>query len=78
MPTTTNGPSDWVREAIETARDGLLPSRKTRIAEMIDIVTDAIEVLRTRDGVPVTHDMARERARNILAVFIAGDMVVLP
>jgi hypothetical protein len=76
---TTTGPADWVREAIETAQRAIKADpRKTRIEEMIGVITDGIEVLQHRDGVPVTHGMARERARNILAVFVGMNWLVLP
>lgn len=65
--------TDWVHEAILEGHANAqadVSERRKLVEEIVQDITDGIEVLRTRDGCPVTHDMARERARNIAAGFV--------
>ena len=50
-----------------------------QLARLIDELTSAVAVLRTRDKLPVSEEQCRERGRNIAAMLIANyDIRPLP
>lgn len=64
---------DWVSVAIQEGKQALLDAaveRRSLIDDMVDDVAAGIEVLRSMNGLPVTRDMAMERARNIIGRFV--------
>lgn len=68
-----NTKPDWVREAIEEAHQevtALPDTRRALLEHLIADISEGIMVLHSRDGLPVTQAIARERARNVVCVMI--------
>ena len=67
-------PRGGLRYLIAATYAGTDPGRQ-RDAALLELVGQAILVLRDRDGVSVTPDQAAERARNIVAALVGNYLV---
>jgi len=55
----------------------LLEAAPVDPGELVELVAGAIRVLRTRDGLPVTDEMALERANNLVAGILGAYRVTV-
>lgn len=62
--------------AAEDGHPAIVPAdSRPRVTELIDTITQGIMVLHTLEGLPVTPEMADERARNIVSNLLAIDWI---